>query len=333
MTYFKSKGFPYHRGRRLRNNSYTREMISETSLSVNDLIMPYFIRDHNEDFEILGMDGVKRYDEKELVEEIARILDLGIKSISIFPKIPDSKKSPDGSESINENNIVCKTLRKLKKRFDNLQVICDVALDAYTTSGHDGIIDKNGVINNDMTIERLSEMSVNFAKNGCDIVAPSDMMDGRVKSIRESLEKNRFSNTCILSYSSKFCSNLYLPFREALGSKDNLGNSSKSSYQIDFRNRNEAIKESLEDIHEGADIVMVKPAGYYLDIIRDIRNSCLIPIAAYQVSGEYMMIKKASENNIVDYKEFVLESLYCIKRAGADIIFSYFSKEVAEWLS
>jgi porphobilinogen synthase len=333
MGSFHSRGFPYHRGRRLRKNSFLREIVSETTLNNNDLIMPYFIREDTDNPNIKNMPDLKRFAEAELIEEVKKILDVGLKSIAIFPKTLDEKKTANGDESSNENNLVCRVLRKLKEKFPRLVVVCDVALDAYTISGHDGVINKANEIENDITIKQLSKMSINFAKNGCDIIAPSDMMDGRIKVIREKLEENGFVDTCILSYSSKFCSNLYSPFREALGSKNNLGKSNKSSYQIDFRNRNEAIKESLEDIHEGADIVMVKPAGYYLDIIRDIRNSCLTPIAAYQVSGEYMMIKKASENNIVDYKKFVLESLHCIKRAGANIIFSYFSKEVAEWLS
>ncbi len=205
-------------------------------------------------------------------------------------------------------------------------------MDAYTTSGHDGILDKNGHVDNDKTIEILSKMALNFAKSGCDIVAPSDMMDGRIRLIRSNLEKNKYHDTCILSYSTKFCSNLYSPFREAIGSKKNLGNAKKSTYQIDFRNRHEAIRESLEDIKEGADIVMVKPACFYLDIIREIKNRTLTPVAAYQVSGEYSMIKNCELNGVIDYKNFVLESLYCIKRAGADIIFSYFTKEVAKWL-
>ena len=190
----------------------------------------------------------------------------------------------------------------------------------------------DGDIDNDKTIDILKKMSINFASSGCDIVAPSDMMDGRVKIIREELESNNFYETSILSYSSKFCSNFYSPFRDALGSQNSLGKSDKKTYQIDFRNRREAIKESLEDVQEGADILMVKPAGYYLDIIREIKNITLVPISAFQVSGEYSMIKYASEQELIDYEKCVIESLFCIKRAGADLIFSYFSSEVAKWL-
>ena len=194
------------------------------------------------------------------------------------------------------------------------------------------MVDKSGVINNDQTIEILSNMAVLFATNGCKIVAPSDMMDGRVKIIRETLEKENFKDTVILSYSSKFSSNFYSPFRDAIGSKTNLGDSSKNTYQINFKNKREAIKESLEDQHEGADILMVKPAMYYLDIINELKNITFCPIAAYQVSGEYSMIKYLSDKQIFNHRDVVLESLYCIKRAGADIIFTYFAKEVAKWL-
>ncbi|GIR26085.1 MAG: delta-aminolevulinic acid dehydratase [Alphaproteobacteria bacterium] len=250
----------------------------------------------------------------------------------MFPKIEVEKKTDDASESFNENNLISRALKKVLKEFPDLMIICDVALDPYTTSGHDGIINSNGEIDNDITVQILVKMSLNLASSGCKIIAPSDMMDGRIKIIRENLETNKFSNVNILSYSSKFCSNFYSPFRDALGSKENLGDSKKDSYQIDYRNSREAVKESLEDIEEGADIVMVKPAGYYLDIINEIKKNCLIPVAAYQVSGEYVMIKNASDDKFIDYRPCVLESLSCIKRAGADVIFSYFSKEVAEWL-
>ena len=242
------------------------------------------------------------------------------------------KKDDQASESLNEDNLVCRSLRKIQKKCPNISVVCDLALDAYTTKGHDGVVDKSGVINNDQTIEILSNMAVLFAMNGCKIVAPSDMMDGRVKIIRETLEKENFKDTVILSYSSKFSSNFYSPFRDALGSKTNLGDSSKNTYQINFKNKREAIKESLEDQNEGADILMVKPAMYYLDIINELKNNTFCPIAAYQVSGEYSMIKYLSDKQIFNHRDVVLESLYCIKRAGADIIFTYFAKEVAKWL-
>ncbi len=332
MQIFKSRGFPYHRGRRLRIHDKFRDLVSENFLSSDDLVMPYFIREDDEKPLIKQMNGIKRFTIKELIIEIKKALDCGIKAIAIFPKVSDEKKSSDAKESFNSNNLVCRCLRSLNTKFPDLIVICDIALDAYTLSGHDGIINSFGFVDNDMTIQALSEMSLNFAEFGCKVVAPSDMMDGRIKIIRETLEKSGYKDTIILSYSSKFCSNFYSPFRDALGSKEKLGNNKKSSYQIDYRNSREAIKESLEDIQEGADVLMVKPAGYYLDVIKELRQNCLIPIAAYQVSGEYCLIKNASENGLINFKDSVLESLYCIKRSGADMIFSYFASEVAQWL-
>ena len=332
MIHFNSRGFPFHRGRRLRISSSLRDIVCETNISPNDLVMPYFIREDTDDPIIEMMPGIKRYTETELIDELEYINDLGIKAISIFPKINKKKKSNDAKEAFNKNNLVCKVLRKITKKFPKLIVICDVALDAYTLSGQDGLTNSSKKIDNDSTIEVLAKMSLNFAENGCHIVVPSDMMDGRIKLIRENLESRKFLDVCILSYSSKFCSNFYSPFRDALGSKNNLGSSDKKTYQIDFRNSNEALKESLEDINEGADIVMVKPAGYYLDIVKELKNHIPVPISAYQVSGEYSMIKNLKYDNANIYKDTVMESIYCIKRAGADIIFSYFSKEVAEWL-
>ena len=332
MKHFYSRGFPFHRGRRLRNKKNISDMVSETNLSVNDLVLPYFLREENDETVINNMPGLQRFSTDELIKELKEIENLGIKTIAIFPKINEKKKDDHASESLNENNLVCRSLRKIRKSCANISVICDLALDAYTTKGHDGIVDESGLVNNDATIEILSEMALLFAKSGCDIVAPSDMMDGRIKVIRETLEKEKFKDIVILSYSSKFSSNFYSPFRDALGSKKNLGNASKSTYQINFKNKREAIKESLEDQYEGADILMVKPAMYYLDIINELKKNTFCPVAAYQVSGEYSMIKHLSDKKIFNYKDVVLESLYCIKRAGADIIFTYFAKEVAKWL-
>ena len=332
MKFFNSKGFPYHRGRRLRSLNYLRDLVSENTLTANDLVMPYFVREDNDDSSIDGMKGIKRFSISELLNELDIVSNYGIKAIALFPKVLKEKKSLKAEESYSNKNLICRSVKSISERFPEIITICDVALDSYTLSGHDGIIDSNGHIDNDYTIDLLSKMAVNFAESGCKVVAPSDMMDGRVKIIRENLEKNGFFETNILSYSSKFCSNLYTPFRDALGSKNNLGNSKKTSYQISYNNSREAIKESIEDIYEGADIIMVKPAGYYLDIIKELREHCLVPVAAYQVSGEYCMIKSASEKNFINLKDCVLESLTCIKRSGADIIFSYFAKDVAEWL-
>ena len=332
MKKFNSRGFPFHRGRRLRNSRNLRDLVAETFLKTDDLVMPYFIREDYDSKDSKNKFGFKRFSINELLKELNEIVRLGIKSVALFPKIEVEKKSEDASECFNGNNLISRALKKVFKEFPDLLVICDVALDPYTSSGHDGIVNDNGEIDNDITVEILVKMSLNLAASGCKIIAPSDMMDGRIKIIRENLESNKFSDVNILSYSSKFCSNFYSPFRDALGSKKHLGDSKKDSYQIDYRNSREAIKESLEDIEEGADIVMVKPAGYYLDVINEIRRNCLIPVAAYQVSGEYVMIKNASDDKFIDYRSSVLESLSCIKRAGADVIFSYFSKEVAGWL-
>ena len=307
-------------------------MVSETNLSPSDLVMPYFIREDNDNPNIEMMPGIKRHTETELMEELESLKDLGIKAISIFPKVNKKKKSNDAKEAFNENNLVCKVLRKITKKFPELIVICDVALDAYTLNGHDGLTDSTEKIDNDSTIEVLSKMSVNFAENGCRVVAPSDMMDGRIRLIRERLESRKFPDVCILSYSSKFCSNFYSPFRDALGSKNNLGSSDKKTYQIDFRNSNEALKESLEDINEGADMVMVKPGLPYIDIVARVKQTFGVPTFAYQVSGEYAMLKGADNNGWLDNDKVVLESLMAFKRAGADGVLTYLAVEASKLL-
>ena len=332
MNTFISSGFPSHRGRRLRKKRGIRSLVSESGLIPDKLVMPYFIREDDDDDSHSIVSGLRRFSIDELLSELEVIVKYGIVAIALFPKISEEKKQNDGNEAWNENNLIVRALKLIKKNFPELIIICDVALDSYTISGHDGVVDENGYIMNDRTIECLTKMSLNLAQAGCEVLAPSDMMDGRIKKIREKLENQNFSDVCILSYSSKFCSNFYSPFRDVLGSKKNLGSSSKNTYQIDCRNRKEAIKESLEDIYEGADMIMVKPAGYYLDLVREISNSCLVPVAAYQVSGEYCLIKNASDNGLINYKDCVIESLLCIKRSGANFIFSYFSAEVAEWL-
>jgi porphobilinogen synthase len=324
--------FPSSRGRRLRHSSWIRDLTSETQINIANLVQPVFIKDNiSIDSEIIRMPGIKRFTLKELGKEVENLFKLGIKAIAIFPIVEDSNKSINAKEALNPDNLVCRSLRFLRKEFPEVGVICDIALDPFTLSGHDGVLNEDGIIDNDSTIRILAEMALNYSRSGCEIIAPSDMMDGRVKVIRQSLEKNGFNNVLMLSYSAKFCSQFYGPFRNALGNekKETIY---KDSYQLSFKNRKEAIKNTLNDIKEGADILMVKPAGYYLDIIREVKDLSLLPIAAYQVSGEYSMIKIAADNEIFDYKKSVMESLHCIKRSGADIIFSYFSKEVAQWL-
>ena len=324
--------FPSSRGRRLRHSSWIRDLTSETQVNIANLVQPVFIKDNiSIDSEIIRMPGIKRFTLKELGKEVENLLKLGIKAIAIFPIVEDSNKSINAKEALNPDNLVCRSLRFLRKEFPEIGVICDIALDPFTLSGHDGVLNENGKIDNDSTIRILAEMALNYSRSGCEIIAPSDMMDGRVKVIRQSLEKNDFKSVLILSYSAKFCSQFYGPFRNALGNEKKK-KIFKDSYQLSFKNRKEAIKNTLNDIKEGADILMVKPAGYYLDIIREVKELSLLPIAAYQVSGEYSMIKIAADNEIFDYEKSVMESLHCIKRSGADIIFSYFSKEVAQWL-
>ena len=330
--YFSS--FPKTRGRRLRNSGWIRDLTSENQLSVNDLVMPIFIMEnHDKDVLVDKMPGIKRYRINSLKKEINEIAKLGIKAVALFPKIEKKLKSSNAREALNPKNLICRAIKLIREECPQIGIICDIALDPFTLTGHDGITNKIGEVDNDETLKILSKMAINFAEAGCKIIAPSDMMDGRVKFIRKDLEKNKFYNVIILSYSAKFCSQLYGPFRNALGNDKNSIHISKETYQLNFKNRLEAIKDSMVDIKEGADIIMVKPAGFYLDILREIKSKTYIPIAAFQVSGEYSMIRLSSEKKIFDYKQMVLESLYCIKRAGADIIFSYFSKEVAKWLN
>lgn len=322
--------FPLSRSRRLRSSSWIREICSENNLRLENLVLPIFLReDDDNEFSIKKMPDIKRFSINNLEKEINEITQLGIKTIALFPKIKRSQRSNNAKEAYNSNNLVCRALKKIQKLNPDLLIICDIALDPYTVSGHDGVLDNEGQIDNDKTLKILSKMAITLCKAGCKIISPSDMMDGRVQHIRSQLEMNNFHNIVLLSYSAKFCSQLYGPFREALGNNKII---SKNTYQINPKNRLEAIKDSMMDIKEGADIIMVKPASFYLDIIRELKDNTYLPVAAFQVSGEYSMIKLASEKQIFDYKEIVLESLHCIKRAGADIIFSYFSKDVAKWI-
>ena len=324
--------FPISRGRRIRNSNWIRTLTTENYLTTDDLVLPIFLKEFgNSDF-ISKMPGIERHSLKTIEKEIENILNLGIKAIAVFPQIDKSLKTEKAIEAINPNNLICRTIKLLRKKFPELGLICDIALDPYTKSGHDGILGSNGLVENDKTIKILSKMSLNFAEAGCQMIAPSDMMDGNIREIRNTLEKNKFTDVCILSYSAKFCSFFYGPFRDAIGNKTNKKYISKETYQLNPKNRMEAIKNAEQHIEEGADIIMVKPANYYLDIVREIKNKCSVPVSVFQVSGEYSMLKIAAEKSILNYEETVIESLNCIKRSGANIIFSYFSKEVAEWL-
>jgi len=321
--------FPEYRPRRLRRTENIRSLVRETHLTVNDLIYPLFICEgKNVKQEIRSMPEVYRFSIDKALEEIKEATQLGIKAVLLFG-IPD-KKDEVGTSAYIEKGIIQKAVRAIKDKFPELIVITDVCLCEYTSHGHCGII-KNGEVDNDLTLEVLAKIAVSHAKAGADIVAPSDMMDGRVERIREALDEAGFSHVSIMSYAVKYCSAFYGPFREAAESAPKFGD--RRSYQMDPANSREALREASLDIEEGADIIMVKPAMPYLDIIKMLRNEFNYPIAAYQVSGEYAMIKAASKLGWLDEEKILWESLISIKRAGADLIITYFAKKIAEKLS
>ena len=331
MSNIKIGQFPSTRLRRLRMKDFSRRMISENNLSVNDLIWPVFVCEGNNIVdEIKSMPGVFRYSIDSILKELETIVNLKIPAIALFPQIDNSLKDEKGSQAIDENNLICRTIKSIKKKFPDLGIICDVALDPYTSHGHDGLI-IDDIIHNDATLEILERQALVQAVAGCDIVAPSDMMDGRVGRIRNILDKNKFENTLILSYAAKYASKFYGPFRDAISSSGNLKGGAKSSYQMDIANSNEALREVALDIKEGADMVMIKPGMPYLDIIQRVKSEFLVPTFAYQVSGEYSMIKGAVNNDWLDSK-VIKESLLSFKRAGADGILTYFAKDIAEEL-
>jgi len=320
--------FPSTRLRRVRNKDWIRRLIAENNISANDFILPLFITEgKNQKIPIKSMPGVYRYSIDKLNSIIEKASKLRIPMIALFPHTPQNKKDVYGREALNENNLVCTALRSIKKRFNNIGIMCDVALDPYTSHGHDGII-VDGDVNNDITLDVLIKQSILQAQNGCDVIAPSDMMDGRIGKIRKALDKNEFINTKILSYAVKYASNFYGPFRDAVGSKKLL-KSNKKTYQMDFRNSNEAIREVAFDIKEGADMVMIKPGMPYLDIIRKIKDTFKIPVFSYQVSGEYALIKNGIKNKIIT-EDAIIESLTSLKRAGSSAIVTYFAIEIAE---
>ena len=321
--------YPSTRLRRLRKNLNLIELVSETNLTSKDLIQPIFIKENFEGKEqIESMPGIFRFGLNHVLSEIEELKNAGINAIAVFPVIESSKKDEKGLEALNKSNFIVQSINKIKKEFPELILIADVALDPYTDHGHDGILINNEVAN-DETVEVLIKQSILLAEAGADIIAPSDMMDGRIGLIRDSLEKQNFKDTILLSYAAKYNSKFYGPFRDAVNSASNLGNSSKSSYQMNISNKNEALHEVALDINEGADIVMVKPAMPYLDVIQLIKKEFKVPTFAYQVSGEFSMLKNAINHGWLD-KEVMLESLVSIKRAGADAILSYAAKEISE---
>ena len=321
--------FPNTRLRRLRKNSNIIDLVSENTLTKNDLIQPIFLKENLNGHEpIESMPEVNRYGLDESLKEIQEIINCGINTIALFPVIDPDKKDDQGSEAIIDNNFISTAIKTIKNEFPNITIIADVALDPYTSHGHDGII-VDDYVDNDSTIDALVKQSLLLANAGAAIIAPSDMMDGRIKFIREGLEDANFINTILLSYAAKYNSKFYGPFRDAVDSAANLGKSSKSSYQMNVSNHDEAIHEVGMDISEGADIVMVKPAMPYLDIIYAIKKEFMIPTFAYQVSGEYSMLKLAINNGWL-HKDVMLESIISIKRSGADAILTYAAKEISK---
>ncbi len=316
--------FPALRLRRSRKESWSRRLIQENTLSPNDFILPIFlIEGSNKRQEISSMPGVYRYTINRLSQIIDRAISKKIPMVALFPKTQNSVKDELGTESLNEKNLVCRAIREIKKRYKNqIGIMCDVALDPYTTHGHDGLIRSNKILN-DETIEILINQSLLQADMGCDVIAPSDMMDGRIGKIRKALDKNKFQNVQILSYAAKYASSFYGPFRDAVGSKGLL-KGDKKTYQMDYRNSNEALREVALDIKEGADMVMVKPGMPYLDIIKSIKDEFKLPVFAYQVSGEYSLIETAIAKKLIN-KDAIYESLVAFKRAGANAIVTYYA--------
>ena len=320
--------YPNLRLRRSRQENWSRRLIEESNLSANDLILPIFITEgNNKKQKIKNMQNIYRYSLDKLPKIIDRAIKLKIPMVALFPFIEKKLKDNYGSEAINENNLVCRAIKKIKNKYKNkIGIMCDVALDPYTSHGHDGIL-QNGKILNDETNEMLIKQALLQANMGCDVIAPSDMMDGRIGLIRKGLDKNNLINTQILSYAVKYASNFYGPFRNAVGSK-NLLKGDKKTYQMDFRNKSEALREVSLDIKEGADMVMVKPGLPYLDIISIVKDNFKIPVIAYQVSGEYSLIVNGIQKNILS-KKSVIESLIAFKRAGANAIVTYFADQIA----
>ena len=323
--------YPLERSRRLRKSATLRDLVRETQLSSNDFLVPLFVVEGKKKREAIpSMPSYERLSLDELEKEVKLLWSMGLKAVLLFVKVDDALKDNAGTEALNPNGLMQRAIQTVKASVPEMVVLTDVALDPYSSFGHDGIVENN-IILNDATNQVLAQMALSHAEAGADVVAPSDMMDGRVKCIREALEKHRFVDTCIMSYSAKYASGFYGPFRDALDSAPGFGD--KKTYQMDFGNRLEALKEVSQDIEEGADIVMVKPGIAYLDILREISNKVHVPVAVYQVSGEYAMLKAAAEKGWLDYESVMMEQLIAFKRAGASIIATYSAKEAVRLLS
>jgi len=326
--------FPYTRMRRMRRDDFSRRLMAENQLSVNDLIYPVFVLEGKNRREVIeSMPGIERFSIDFLLEEAKELVDIGVPAVAIFPVTPGDKKSLMAEEAFNEDGLAQRTVRALKEAFPELGVITDVALDPFTTHGQDGIIDDKGYVINDITTEILVKQALSHAEAGADVVAPSDMMDGRIGAIREALEADGHIHTRIMAYSAKYASSYYGPFRDAVGSAGNLKGADKKTYQMDPANSDEAIREVALDLQEGADMVMVKPGMPYLDIVRRVKDEFGVPTFAYQVSGEYAMHKAAIDNGWLSEEATIMESLLAFKRAGADGILTYFAKQAAQYLT
>jgi len=325
--------FPAHRPRRMRRNDWSRRLMQENNLSADNLIYPVFLLDgKNQSEAVASMPGVNRLSLDLLLPIAQECVDLGIPVLALFPVIDASLKTPDGKEATNPNGLIPRAVRELKKQFPNLGIMTDVALDPYTSHGQDGVLDSAAYILNDETTAILVQQALTQAEAGVDIVAPSDMMDGRIGKIREALEQKGLSHTLIMAYSAKYASAFYGPFRDAVGSAKNLGKADKKTYQMDPSNSDEALREIALDINEGADMVMVKPGMPYLDIVRRVKDVFEYPTYAYQVSGEYAMLKAAAQNGWLDHDAVMIESLLAFRRAGADGVLTYFALEAARYL-
>ena len=334
MSAIKPGQFPSLRLRRSRRTAALRRLVAETELSPADLIYPVFVLDGKDQAEpVASMPGVERQSVDRLIRQLDEVVSLGIPAIALFPVIDAAAKSLDGAECANPDGLVQRAVREIKAAHPELAVITDIALDPYTTHGQDGIIDDSGYVLNDETVAMLVRQAVSHADAGADIVAPSDMMDGRIGSVRAALEAAGHVNTAILAYAAKYASCYYGPFRDAVGSAANLGSGDKNTYQMAPANSDEALREVSLDVDEGADFVMVKPAMPYLDVVRRVSDTFDVPVFAYQVSGEYAQLKAAADNGWLDERAAVLEALLCIKRAGACAILSYFSVAAARWLN
>ncbi len=326
--------YPANRPRRLRHDEFSRRLVREHSLSVDDLIYPVFVTEGKKVKQAINsMPGVVRYSLDTLLPVAEECVKLGVPIMALFPVIDPALKTPEGGEAINIDGLIPRVVMALKKRFPELGILTDVALDPYTSHGQDGVIDADGYVMNDITVQILTQQALIQAQSGVDIVAPSDMMDGRIASIREALEDNGYIHTRIMAYSAKFASAFYGPFRDAVGSANNLGKSNKLTYQMDPGNIDEALREVAADLREGADMVMVKPGMPYLDVLRRVKDAFRVPTFAYQVSGEYAMLKAAAANGWLDHDKVMMETLLGFKRAGADGILTYFALAAAKLLN